>query len=372
MKPVQIPLSYSAINADDLMAVLKKFEGKPHEEIVTAFESRLCEVTGSPFAVALNSGTSALHLALKICGVSTGDLIPVSTFTYVGSVNPILYQGAHPVFIDSESETWNMDPSLLETCLKELSSKGKLPKAIIVVHSYGMPAKMDELNSISKHYGVPIIEDSAEALGAKYKGKPAGMLADIGVLSFNSNKTITSFGGGALLLKTKAQFEKVKFLAGHSRENRPYYAHTEIGYNYRMSPLNAAYGLSQLGSIDEKINQRRATFEYYKTHLQPLGFSFLDEPNGLFSSRWLSAILLKSGMDPLKVQAKLAMVGIETRPLWNPMHCQPAFVGEKTYLNGLAEGLFKAGLCLLSGGNFSKRILNKLISEIKILNMSAL
>jgi dTDP-4-amino-4,6-dideoxygalactose transaminase len=351
MKPVQIPLSYSAINADDLMVVLRKFEGKPHEEIVAAFESKLCEITGSPFAVALNSGTSALHLALKILGVSTGDLVPVSTFTYVGSVSPILYLGAHPVFIDSEKETWNMDPDLLETCFQDLSSKGQLPKAIIVVHSYGMPAKMDELTSISKRFSVPIIEDAAEALGAKYKGKPAGILADIGVLSFNSNKTITSFGGGALLVKTKEQFDKVKFLAGHSRESRPYYEHLEIGYNYRMSPLNAAYGLSQLGSMDEKIDQRRATFDYYKDHLRPLGFSFLDEPNGLFSSRWLSTVLLKPDMDPLKVQAKLAKAGIETRPLWNPMHCQPAFVEGRVYLNGLAERLFRRGLCLPSGND---------------------
>jgi dTDP-4-amino-4,6-dideoxygalactose transaminase len=364
MKPVRIPLSYSAINADDLMVVLKEFEGKPHEEIVTVFESKLCEITGSPFAVGLNSGTSALHLALKILGVSTGDLVPVSTFTYVGSVSPILYLGAHPVFIDSESETWNMDPTLLETCLKELANKGQLPKAIIVVHSYGMPAKMDELNSISERFGVPIIEDAAEALGAKYKDKPAGVLGDIGVLSFNSNKTITLFGGGVLLLKTKQQYDRAKFLAAHSRESRPYYEHQEVGYNYRLSPLNAAYGLSQLGGIDFKINERRATFNYYKTHLQPLGFSFLDEPNGLLSSRWLSTVLLKPDMDPLKVQAKLAKVGIETRPLWNPMHCQPAFVNEKAYLSGLAEGLFRRGLCLPSCSNLSREIQDQVITEI--------
>jgi dTDP-4-amino-4,6-dideoxygalactose transaminase len=366
MKPVRIPLSYSAINADDLMAVLKKFEGKPHEEIVTAFESKLCEITGSPFAVALNSGTSALHLALKILDVSSGDLVPVSTFTYVGSVSPILYQGAHPVFIDSESETWNMDPTLLETCLKELANKNQLPKAIIVVHSYGMPAKMDELIAVSSHFGIPIIEDAAEALGAKYKGKPAGVLGDIGVLSFNSNKTITSFGGGALLLKTEEQFDKVKFFAGHSRENRPYYEHQEIGYNYRMSPLNAAYGLSQLGDIDLKVSQRRETFDYYKIHLQSLGFSFLDEPTGLFSSRWLSTVLLKPDMNPLKVQAKLAKAGIETRPLWNPMHCQPAFVNEKAYLNGISEKLFGEGICLPIGNNLTQKDKDEVVFRLKI------
>jgi dTDP-4-amino-4,6-dideoxygalactose transaminase len=365
MKPAHIPLSYSTIDAESLMSVLKKFEGKPHEEMVIAFESKLSEITGSPFAVALNSGTSALHLALKILGVSTGDLVPVSTFTYVGSVSPILYLGAHPVFIDSENETWNIDPSLLETCLEELADKGQLPKAIVVVHSYGMPSKMDELTSISKYFGVPIVEDAAEALGALYKDKPAGTLGDIGVLSFNSNKTITSFGGGALLLKTKEHYDKVKFLAGHSRENRPFYEHHQIGYNYRMSPLSAAYGISQLDKIDSKIKRRRRVFDFYKSHLQPLGFGFLDEPNGLFSSRWLSSILLKEGIDPLMAQARLAELGVETRPFWNPMHCQPAFVNEKAYKNGLSDQLFKIGLCLPSGDRLSEETLGKVVLELK-------
>ncbi len=361
---IQIPLSHSPIVVEDLAKVLKEFEGQPHEEIIKSFESKICEITASPFAVALNSGTSALHLALSLLGVSAGDFVPVSTFTYVGSVSPIRYLGAHPVFIDSEKETWNMDPDLLETCLQELSNKGQLPKAIVVVHSYVMPAKMDELTSISKRFSVPIVEDAAEALGAKYKGKPAGALADIGVLSFNSNKSITSFGGGALTIKSKEQYDRVKFLAGHSRENLPYYEYREIGFNYRMSPLNAAYGLSQLKSLDLKIGQRRATFDLYKSHLRPLGFDFLDEPDGFTSSRWLSTVLLKTGINPLAVQSKLADSGIETRPLWNPMHCQPAFVGGKVYLNEVAEGLFERGLCLPSGTHSSQLDIQNLASMV--------
>jgi dTDP-4-amino-4,6-dideoxygalactose transaminase len=351
MKKLQIPLSHSPIAVEDLMKVLQQFEGKPHDCIIHAFEKKIAEVTNSPFAVVLNSGTSALHLALKVAGVGAGDFVPVSTFTYVGSVSPIRYCQAHPIFIDCEASTWNMDPALLERCLNDLSKQGRLPKAVIVVHSYGMPAKMDELNAIAKHFNVTVIEDAAEALGATYKGEPAGALGDIGVLSFNSNKSITSFGGGALLLKTKEQADKVKFLAGHARENKSFYEHTEVGYNYRMGPLNAAYGLSQLDDIYGRVKQRRDVFDHYKARLQAAGFGFLDEPEGYYSSRWLSTVILKNGMDPLLTQIKLAEMGIETRQFWNPMHHQPAFVGEKSYLNGLSDDLFKKGLCLPSGNS---------------------
>jgi UDP-N-acetylbacillosamine transaminase len=349
MKPIQIPLSYSTIDAEGLMAVLKKFEGKPHEQIITAFENQLCEITSSPFAVALNSGTSAIHLALKAEGVNKDDLVPVSTFTYVGSVNPIYYLGARPIFIDSESETWNMDPSLLEICLKDLAKQNKLPKAIVVVHAYGMPAKMKEIEAITKPLGIKIIEDAAEALGSIYFGQSAGSLGDIGVLSFNNNKTITSFGGGALLTKSKSIYDKVKFWATQAREAQPYYNHKEVGFNYRMSSLNAAYGLSQLAHIKLKIEQRRATFDYYKQHLPSPKFTFQEELEGFYSSRWLTTVLFKD-KNPLKVQSKLAEEGVESRPLWNPMHCQPAFVGEMAYMNGVAERLFETGLCLPSGG----------------------
>ncbi len=364
MKPAPILLSYSSISGEELSQVLKQFEGMPHEHIITAFENQLCEITASPYAVALSSGTSAIHLAMKAVGISKDDLVPVSTFTYVGSVNPIYYLNARPVFIDSERETWNMDTSLLETCLNDLSKQGRLPKAIIVVHAYGMPAKMREIGSITKPFGIQIIEDAAEALGATYFGQPAGSLGDIGVISFNNNKTITTFGGGALLTKSKAIYDKVKFWAAQAREDRPFYEHKEIGYNYGMSPLNAAYGLSQLKHLDLKISQRRATFDLYKNYLRPLGFDFLEEPEGFASSRWLSTVLLKKGMNPLIMQSKLAEIGIETRPLWNPMHCQQAFKDEKAYLNGLSEQLFKMGLCLPSG-DLPTQVQDQVVTELK-------
>jgi len=367
MTPIKIPLSYSAINAGELIPVLQQFEGQPHEALVEAFEKKLCEITGSPFVVALNSGTSAIHLALRVLGVTKGDYVPVSTFTYVGSVSPILYQSAEPVFIDCEAETWNMDPVLLESCLHDLSTSGKLPKAIIVVHSYGMPAKMNEINAICKKYGVAVIEDAAEALGAAYFGKPAGTLGDIGVLSFNSNKTITAFGGGAILTSSKAVYEKIKFLAAHARESKPYYEHLEVGYNYRMSPLNAAYGLSQLPLVAEKVAQRRSVHEQYKTFLEPKGFLFLKELGGFFSNRWLTTILIdptkNQGVTREDIRLALEKENIESRPLWKPMHLQPIFKHAPSYTNGHSERFFDRGLCLPSG---------TLMNEIQLARIASL
>ncbi len=365
MAQISVPLSYSKIAGDELLRVLAEFEGKSHEELITAFENKVAEITTSPFVVALSSGTAAIHLALKLSGVSPGDIVPVSTFTYVGSVNPIFYVGARPAFIDSEEKTWNMDPGLLENCLKDLSSKNRLPKAIIVVHAYGMPAKMEELVAIAKAYTIPIIEDAAEALGAKYKGQAAGSVGEMGVLSFNNNKSITTFGGGALLTKSKAVYEKAKFLATQAREDRPFYEHKEVGFNYRMSPLNAAYGLAQLGKLPQIIGARRATFEQYRKDLKSLEIAFLDEPEHFFSSRWLSTVLFGPKQNPLKIQSKLREAGIETRPLWNPMHCQPAFMKEIAYKSGVAEQLFRAGLCLPSGENLSKKGQEKVIDELR-------
>lgn len=363
MTQFKIPLSYSAIETGELIPILQQFEGQPHEAIIEAFEKKLCEITGSPFAVALNSGTSAIHLALCVLGVTAGEYVPVSTFTYIGSVSPILYQSAQPIFIDCEEETWNMDPVLLESCLFDLSNSGKLPKAIIVVHSYGMPAKMNEINTICKKYGVAVIEDAAEALGATYFGIPAGMLGDIGVLSFNSNKAITAFGGGAILTSSKSVYERIKFLAAHARESKPYYEHHELGFNYRMSPLNAAYGLSQLPYMAEKVMQRRSIYEQYKAHLQPKGFGFLEEPPSFYSSRWLTTITLRQGINPLEILAKLAQEGIETRPLWNPIDGQPAYSKLGAYKSGVADKFFANGLCLPSSGYNQNLVIKALIKH---------
>ncbi len=366
MTPIKIPLSYSAINAGELIPVLQQFEGQPHEALVEAFEKKLCELTGSPFAVALNSGTSAIHLALKLLGVAAGEFVPVSTFTYIGSVSPILYQNAEPIFIDCEAETWNMDPILLESCLHDLSKSGKLPKAIIVVHSYGMPAKMNEINFICQKYGVAVIEDAAEALGASYFGKSAGTLGDVGVLSFNNNKTITTFGGGALLVKSKENYDRVKYLATHAREREPFYHHTEVGFNYRMSPLNAAYGLSQLPHMPEKVAQRRYVHEQYKVYLEPKGVVFLTELGGFYSNRWLTTILIdptkNQGVTREDIRLALEKENIESRPLWKPMHLQPVFEECPCFTNGKSESLFKNGLCLPSGSQLTQPVIEKVIS----------
>lgn len=350
MVGIKIPLSYNPIDGESLQKILQQYEGLPHQKLVDDFEIELAKHMGEGYqVVSLNSGTSALHLALLAVGVATGDWVVAPTFTYVGSVNPIYYIGARPVFIDSEVDTWNIDPVLLEKCLRELAAKNQLPKAVIVVHTYGMPAKMNELNEVCKRYQVPIVEDAAEALGATYFGKPAGTLGDIGVLSFNSNKTITTFGGGAVVTRSPQLAEKIKFWAAQAREPKPYYEHHEVGFNYRLSPLNAAYGLAQLPHLADKVIERRGVYEQYRQRLAPHGFGFLKEPEGHFSSQWLSTVLLEEGLKPLEAQAKLQKEGIETRPLWNPMHAQPAFINEKSVLNGVAMKLFEKGLCLPSG-----------------------
>ena len=350
MVEIKIPLAYNPIHGESLQKVLQRYEGFPHQKLVDDFELELANYLGKDHhVISLNSGTSALHLALLAVGVAAGDLVVVPTFTFVGSINPIYYIGARPVFIDAEEDTWNIDPVLLEKCLRALAAKNQLPKAVIVVHTYGMPAKMNELNEVCKRYQVPIVEDAAEALGATYFGKPAGTLGDIGVLSFNSNKTITTFGGGAVVTRSPQLAEKIKFWASQAREPKPYYEYHQVGFNYRFSPLNAAYGLAQLPHLADKVLARRKVFEQYRQQLTPHGFGFIIEPNGHFSSHWLSTVLLKEGLKPLEALAKLQKEGIETRPFWNPMHVQPAFVQEKSVLNGVAMGLFERGLCLPSG-----------------------
>lgn len=364
MNRFRIPLSYSSINSAELSRVLQKFEGEPHEEIISEFENRIGKLTSSPYVVALNSGTAAIHLALKALGVTEGDKVAVSTFTYVGSVNPIFYLGASPIFIDSEETTWNLDPHLLEACLKDRSVEGKLPKAMIIVHAYGMPARMDEILKISEKFRVPVIEDAAEALGGNYGGRPLGSIGDIGVLSFNNNKSFTTFGGGALLTKSQAVYEKAKFWATQARESLAFYQHQEVGYNYRMSPLNAASGIAHSEEISSMVSDRRSTFEQYKTGLKSGDVEFLEEPPGFFSSRWLTTILFKTTVNPLHVQKKLAEEGIESRPLWKPMHQQPVFKDAPYYGSGVSDRLFENGLCLPSGSNLTREDLDRVVSII--------
>ncbi len=332
----------------------------PH---VNAFEYGLQLETQTKHAAALSSGTSALHLALILLGVKVGDIVFCQSITFSASANPIAYQGAIPVFIDSELDTWNMDPLLLRTALEEAKINGKLPKAIIPVHLYGMPAKMNELLSIAKEYCVPVIEDAAEAIGSSIENKPCGSFGEFGVLSFNGNKIITTSGGGALISDNEEMIEKARFLATQARDVAPHYQHSHIGYNYRMSNVLAGIGRGQLEVLNDRVASRRNNFERYKQFFSKhnnTGFNiqFQEEMNGHYSNRWLTCILV----DPLKnkgltrEEIRLAMEAenIETRPLWKPMHQQPIFSSLKSYLNGVSDNLFENGLCLPSGSNLTE------------------
>jgi dTDP-4-amino-4,6-dideoxygalactose transaminase len=340
---------------------------------VNAFENELGEYLNMKHVAALISGSSAIHLSLIILGIKSGDEVLVSSFTFSATVNPIVYQGGIPILIDSEEDTWNMSPDLLEEAIVDRLSKGKKPKAIIVVHLYGMPAKIDEILSISKKYDIPVIEDAAEALGSKYKGKSVGTFGDMGILSFNGNKIITTSGGGALISDNVEYINQARFLATQARDNAPYYQHSHIGYNYRMSNVLAGIGRGQLEAIEERVKQRRENYNFYHEHLKFPGISFLPEIEECFSNRWLTTILV----DPIKtggvtssdLRLGLEKQNIESRPLWKPMHLQPIFRNYPSYLSGVSERLFDIGLCLPSGSNLTNSDKNKVFSFIKsILN----
>jgi dTDP-4-amino-4,6-dideoxygalactose transaminase len=340
----------------------------PH---VNAFEQGLQFETQTKHAAALSSGTSALHLALILLGIKSGDTVFCQSITFSASANPIAYQGAIPVFIDSEIDTWNMDPILLEAALEEAKWSDKLPKAIIPVHLYGMPAKMNEIISIAKEYGVPVIEDAAEALGSSIENKPCGSFGEFGVLSFNGNKIITTSGGGALISQNAEMIEKARFLATQARDAAPHYQHSHIGYNYRMSNVLAGIGRGQLEVLDDRVAARRNNFERYKQYFSKhnnAGFNiqFQDEPEGYYSNRWLTCIVVEpttnNGLTREEIRLAMDEENIETRPLWKPMHQQPVFSSSKSYLNGVSDKLFENGLCLPSGSNLTeeefKRIFN--------------
>ena len=274
---------------------------------------------------------------------------------FADAANPITYLGASPVFVDSEEETWNISPGLLEEAIKDRMSKGIKPKAIVAVHLYGMPYKADEIHAIARKYEIPVIEDSAEALGSSYRGFNCGSLGDIGILSFNGNKIITTSGGGALLCKDKKIKEKAIFLATQARDNEPHYQHSSIGYNYRMSNVLAGIGRGQMEVLKDRVEARRDNFEFYKEHLSSIPeISFLNEPEGSFSNRWLTCILTPSFEVREKIRTTLEHENIESRPLWKPMHLQPVFEKNVSFVNGVSKDLFERGLCLPSGyhGNF--------------------
>ncbi|MBC5833312.1 aminotransferase class I/II-fold pyridoxal phosphate-dependent enzyme [Flavobacterium sp. F372] len=307
------------------------------------------------FVGALSSGTAALHLGLILLDVKPGDEVICQSMTFSASANPIAYLGATPVFIDSEMDTWNMCPIALEEAIKDRISKGKKPKAIIPVHLYGMPAKMDEIRAIANQYEIPILEDSAEALGSSYKNQKCGTFGDISVLSFNGNKIITTSGGGAMVTHTKELKDKAVFLSTQARDNAPHYQHSEIGYNYRMSNICAGIGRGQMEILDKHVNLRRANHQFYSEIFSKINdVVILTEPNSdFYSNHWLSAILLKSFEQREALRLAFEAENIETRPLWKPMHLQPVFENAPYYGEKVSESLFEKGLCLPSGSNLT-------------------
>ncbi|MBF0596819.1 DegT/DnrJ/EryC1/StrS family aminotransferase [Faecalibacter rhinopitheci] len=322
------------------------------------------------YVAALSAGTAALHLALIECGVTHGDEVICQSMTFSASANPIAYQGATPIFVDSEEDTWNICPIALEEAIVDRIAKGKTPKAILVVHLYGMPFKVDEVLAIAAKYNIPVIEDAAEALGSTYKGRKCGTFGRFGALSFNGNKIITTSGGGALVCNTKEDKDKAVFLATQARDNAPHYQHSHIGYNYRMSNITAGIGRGQMEVLDNRVEARRAMNAFYQELFAGIdGVTVFTEPNeDFFSNHWLSAILIDAEITGItREDLRLAFLedDIESRPLWKPMHMQPIFADAPYYGGIVAEKLFDNGLCLPSGSNLTDEDRARIAAKVK-------
>lgn len=321
---------------------------------------------------ALSSGTAAIHLALILLGVQKDDEVICQSMTFSGSANPIVYQGAMPVFVDSEKETWNMSPSFLEEAIKDRIKKGKKPKAIIPVHLYGMPCKMHEILIIANEYEIPVVEDAAEALGSMYFSKKTGTFGTISILSFNGNKIITTSGGGAIVSNNKTYIERAKFLSTQARDPAPHYEHSHIGYNYRMSNVCAGIGRGQMTVLEERVNKKRAIYKNYQTALNNIsGISFQNEPENFYSNRWLTTILIDPAKTPNNITNEYLRVAleknnIESRPLWKPMHLQPVFKDAAFYGDRTSDKLFQQGLCLPSGSNLTEEAIESVKSKISL------
>jgi dTDP-4-amino-4,6-dideoxygalactose transaminase len=346
---------------------------------VDGFEKDIVDFTNCGHAAALSSGTAALHLALILLGVGPGDYVVCQSMTFSASANPILYLGAIPVFVDSEQVTWNMCPKALENAIKacvsgEITVEGKqtgakLPKAVIPVHLYGMPADMENIQNVCNTYGVPIIEDAAEALGSTLHGKACGTFGDIGVYSFNGNKIITTSGGGALVSQHKEWVDRARFLATQARDAAPHYQHSSVGYNYRLSNVLAGIGRGQMEVLQQRVDKRKENFAYYQERLSAIeGLSFMNAEPGYYSNCWLTCVLidpeLTNGVDREKIRLHLNTLNIESRPLWKPMHMQPVFQSYPFFGKNIAENLFEQGLCLPSGSNLEIEDLDRVIDGI--------
>ncbi len=342
----------------------------PH---VDAFERELAGYVGVKGAAALSSGTAAIHLALRLLGVGPGDVVFCSTLSFIASANPILYQGAKPVFIDSEPASWNMSPAALERAFIDAEKTGTIPKGVVIVNIYGQSADMAPLLSICDRYGVPVIEDAAESLGATYRGKPSGTLGGAGAYSFNGNKIITTAGGGMLVSNDLAALEKVRFWATQARDPARHYQHSEVGYNYRLSNILAAIGRGQLRVLDERVKAHRAVFELYSAAFSDIdGFGFMPEASFGTSTRWLTTLTVnpeRCGVTAAQLIDALSVQNIEARPVWKPLHLQPLFKGCSYYPhdlnNSISEGLFEKGLCLPSGSSLTESDQTRVIDCIR-------
>ncbi|MDP2043082.1 MAG: DegT/DnrJ/EryC1/StrS family aminotransferase [Algoriphagus sp.] len=370
--PYLIPLSAPVFDGNERVYIEKAMSSgqlATNGSFINKFENKFSKKIRTHQAVALNSGTSALHLGLVILGVGPGDEVICQSFTFCASANPIVYLGASPIFVDSEEDTWNMSPELLEDAILSRISLGRKPKAIIVVHLFGMPAKMKEIMEISEKYKIPVLEDAAEAVGSTYKELSCGSFGKIGVFSFNGNKIITSGGGGALISDEVTIIERAKYLSTQAREDLPYYQHLEIGYNYRMNNMAAAVGLAQLEKLDACVAKRRLINERYRILFEDLpGISFQSESEESKSNFWLTTILIddkQTGFSNDRLRILLFKNGIETRFLWKPLHLQPAYRGVPFYGGHVAEKLFLRGLCLPSSITLTYEDQKKIVGVIE-------
>jgi len=365
----RIFLSPPHMSGKELDYIHKVFESNyiaPLGEYVNRFEKIIGEYTNAESIVALSSGTAAIHLALRVLGIGEGDVVLASSFTFIGSVSAIKYQGATPVFIDSDYKSWNLDPSLLKDELESRKSNGDvMPKALIVTHLYGQMADMVHIMKLSDEYGFYVIEDAAESLGATINGQQSGTFGHFGVYSFNGNKILTTSGGGALVGKNPEHIKKALFLATQAKEDTPHYEHEELGYNYRMSNVLAAIGVAQMEVLSERVAQRRQVYEWYRQELKNIDeITFMPELENAMGNRWLTTLTFEKS-SPEKIMKALAGEQIESRPLWKPMHAQPLFKDAKSCVNGVSDTLFSKGICLPSGSSMSEYDVKRVVNIVK-------
>lgn len=366
----RIFLSFPHLGGTEMNWIEEAFKGSwvvPLGPNVDEFEKRLSRYLEAPDVVAVSAGTAAIHMAMVMLGVGPGDEVICQSFTFAASANPVTYQGAKQVFVDSEPDTWNMDPAALEEAIIERHRTiGRYPKAIVPVHLYGMPARMDEILEIASRYGIPVIEDAAEALGSEYKGKKCGTLGKYGALSFNGNKIITTSGGGAVICPDSEAAKRVLFYVTQARENRPYYYHEHIGFNYRMSNISAGIGCGQMDVLAEHVERRRAIHRLYSEAFKGSDRITVHEtPGDDFNSNfWLTTVLIDDA-DPEQLRQVMNSRNIETRWLWRPMHMQPVYADAPYYGGNTAESLFARGLCLPSGSNLTDSDIERVVTTLK-------